>query len=123
MGLAAAVSRNLSGHGFTTGEVRDPLAGEPPYTSVAYGPGAAADAHTVASLLGVETGDYFDDSLAPNHIRVILDDTYSTSTLETTSEYYGTSSASIDQLSYESSTMPTPEVGMPIDGGAVPCVN
>jgi LCP family protein required for cell wall assembly len=122
-GLAAEVSRNLTGHGFTSGEVRDPSAGEPPYTSVAYGPGAAADAHKVASLLGIEAGDFFDDSLAPNHIRVILGENYSASTLEATSEYYGSTSASIDQLSYETSTTPTPEVGKPIDGGSVPCVN
>ena len=127
-GLAAEVSRNLSGHGFTAGDVRDPLAGEPSYTSVAYGPGAAADAHTVASLLSVETGEYFDDSLAPNHIRVILGETYSTSTLQAPSDYYGSSSTvdsgtTIDQLSYETSTTPTPEVGKPIDGGSVPCVN
>ena len=73
-------------------------------------------------------GEYFDDSLAPNHIRVILGETYSTSTLEAPSDYYGSSSTvdsvtTIDQLSYETSTTPTPEVGKPIDGGSVPCVN
>ena len=70
---------------------------------------------------------YFDDSLAPNHIRVILGETYSTSTLQAPSEYYGHRRHrfwdAIDQLGYETSTTPTPEVGTPIDGGSVPCVN
>jgi len=123
-GLAAAVSRSLSGRGFTVGTARDPVAGEPSSTSVTYGPGAAADARDLATVLGVESGATFDTSMVHNHIRVILGEGYSAPTIQAASEYYGSTSTTVDRLSYyQTSTVPTPEVGVPIDGGGVPCVN
>ncbi len=114
-GMAAAISRRLSRHGFTAGEVRDPLVGEPSGTAVDYGPGTRDDAHRIATLLDIELADRPDNTLAPNHVRVILGDGY------------GSASASADELSFLTSTAtsatPTPEVGKPIDGGGVPCVS
>ena len=128
IGLAATVSQDLAGHGFTAGDVRDPLTDEPPYTSVAYGPGAAADAHNVTSVLGIDHGDYPDNTLPPNHIRVILGEDFDASGIQGASDYYGSTSTSTtttapDLLGYGTSTMPTPEVGHAIEGGGIRCVN
>lgn len=120
IGLAATVSQDLTGHGFTAGDVRDPLTDEPPYTSVAYGPAAAADAHNVASVLGIDYGAYPDDALPPNHIRVILGENFDASGIQGTMP---TTTAAVDPLAYETSTMPTPEVGHAIEGGGIRCVN
>ena len=130
-GLAATVSADLTGRGFTTGEVRDPTASEPHYTSVAYGAGADEDAHNVASMLGIQAGAQADNSLAPNHIRVVLGESFDASDIQSTSNYYGstslpTTTAAVDNLGYETSTMPTPEVGRAVKGpagGGIPCVN
>ncbi len=132
-GLAATVSADLTGRGFTTGEVRDPNTDEPQYTSVAYGAGADRDASSVASMLGIEAGAYHDDTLAPNHIRVILGDSFDASNIQSTASYYGSTSMptttisadSLSQLGYET-TMPTPEVGHAVTagaGGGIACVN
>ena len=93
IGLAATVSQDLAGHGFTAGDVRDPLTDEPPYTSVAYGPGAAADAHNVTSVLGIDHGDYPDNTLPPNHIRVILGGTSTPRASRAPSDYGSTSTS------------------------------
>jgi hypothetical protein len=69
--------------------------------------------------------------LAPNHIRVVLGESFDASDIQSTSNYYGstslpTTTAAVDNLGYETSTMPTPEVGRAVKGpagGGIPCVN
>ena len=126
IGLAGEVARRLGGHGYTAGEIRDPLTGEPTLTAVDYGPGAQSDAKNVATLLGIDAADHPDNTLAPNHIRVILGEDYSPTTTEAASMYYETTTptTTADTAEYgATTTTPVPEVGKPIDGGSVPCVN
>ena len=107
--------------------MRDPTSTEPHYTSVAYGAGADTDAHSVAAMLSIEAGAYRDDSLAPNHIRVILGEISTRRTSRarratTVPTSLPTTTAAVDQLGYETSTMPTPEVGTQVTarGGSIP---
>ena len=113
IGLAGEVAQRLGGHGYTTGEIRDPRTGEPIITSVDYGPGAQSDAANIAALLGVEAAAIGDDTLAPNHVRVILGEGYAPSATE----------VAMSQRTTTSTTEPAPEVGRPIDGDRIPCVN
>ena len=127
VGIAARVSVNLTGRGFTAGEIRDPLAGEPTVTALYYGPGAQADAHNIAGLLKIDTAENTDYTLAPNHIRVVLGSGYTPPESDTTPRFFGLSSdytSTTDEPGYQSATLPKPEVGRPIDGGdGIPCVN
>jgi len=128
-GLATQVSRDLGGHGYTTGEIRDLHDGEPTDTVVDYGPGAAPDAHGIATLLGVDVADHVDNALARNHVRVILGEGFTAPGTDTVDAYSAstTSAASTSKASYSwgfQSTTPTPEAGRPVEGGhGVPCVN
>jgi LCP family protein required for cell wall assembly len=130
-GLATQVSADLTKNGFTAGDVRDPLADEPTATSVDYGTGAESDAHTVASLLGIDVADRPNDTLAPDHVRVILGEDYTAPTTVTEAEYFGstsssstTSSSSGNGWGYVGSTTATPDAGKPVNAGdGVPCVN
>lgn len=130
-GLAGKVARTLKHDGYTTGSVRDRVRGEPTSTTIQFGPGAEADAHEVATLLGIDAPDKPNRSLQFGHVEVVVDDNFtipsqddasSESTTETTSPTttygrYGWQSATTSE------TYPTPDQGVPIDGGGVPCVN
>ena len=125
-GLATQVSGDLSGHGYTTGEIRDPLDGEPTDTVVDYGPGAESGARGIATLLGIDVADHVDHTLAANHVRVILGEGFSVPDTNTV-DAYSASTASTSTSTYGwgfPSTTPTPEAGKPVEGGdGVPCVN
>jgi len=124
-GIAGKVSRTLREHGYTPGEVRDRMRGEPTVTAIDYGTGAATDASDIAALLGIDASDHPDSALRPNRIRVVVGDDYtpplSSSLNETTTT--STVSGSYHKSGTATSTEPTPDRGAPIDGGGVPCVN
>ncbi len=125
-GTASKVSRILRQHGYTAGQVRDRTRGEPTDTTVAYGAGAATDAHTVAELLGIDAPDHPDTTLGPNRIRIVLGDDYVLPSSSLSDET--TTSSTVSGSYYKShttttSTEPIPDRGAPIDGGGVPCVN
>ncbi|WP_460907214.1 LytR C-terminal domain-containing protein, partial [Staphylococcus aureus] len=69
-------SRTLREHGYTPGEVRDRMRGEPTVTAIDYGTGAATDASDIAALLGIDASDHPDSALRPNRIRVVVGDDY-----------------------------------------------
>lgn len=119
-GLAGEVSDALDDHRYTIGAVRDRRSGEPTATTIDYGPGAGADAHNLAALLGVDVAGQPDPDLAALRIRVVLGSDYylpsfddeTTPTTATTSTYGATS------------TEKPPDRGKPIEtGSGIPCVN
>lgn len=121
-GLAAKVSQALEERGYPSGAVRDPVSGEPTTTAIDYGPGADADAHNLATLLGIDAAAHPDSGLGAGHIRVILGDDYYLPPLddETTTSTSTTTTSS----AYTTSTEPTPDEGKPIEAsGGIPCVN
>jgi LCP family protein required for cell wall assembly len=126
-GLAADVSRALKKHGYSVGQVRDRNSGEPTATTITYGAGADTDARNVATLLGIDAPKQADPTLAPGHIRVIVDTNFSLPAVDETSTTTTTTSTTTSTYgSYgygTTSTLPTPDRGKPIDGGGVPCVN
>jgi hypothetical protein len=110
--------------------VRDRQSGDPSYTTIQYGTGAETDAANVATLLGVDAPKQPDPSIAPGHIRVTVDTTFSLpaaeeSTTTTTTTTPSTTSPKASGYYYNGTftTYPTPDQGKPIDGGGVPCVN
>lgn len=123
-GLASDVSHMLKKDGYLVRSVRDRHSGEPTSTAIKYGPGADADAQSVAALLGIEAPDRPDPKLKADQIQVIVDDDFSipaedeTTTASTVSGGYGRSSTTTT-----SSSEPPPDEGAPIGGGGVPCVN
>lgn len=127
-GLATTVSSALGEHGYTTGEVRDPLAGEPTGTAIDFGPGAQHDAHSLAALLGIDAAADPNPAIAAGHVRVMLgadyyppaldDQTGPTTTATTTATMTDRGSTTASTF-----TEPTPDHGKPIEGGGVPCVN
>lgn len=118
-GLAAKVSQILEERNYTIGAVRDPIAGDPTTTGIAYGPGADTDAHTLATLLGIDAAA--NASLDAGHIRVILGGEYYPPALD---DAAGTPTSTTTRSSYATSTEPTPDRGKPIDADdGIPCVN
>jgi LCP family protein required for cell wall assembly len=137
-GLASQVARALKKDGYTTGSVRDRVRGEPTATTIEYAPGAESDAHTVATLLGIDAPDKPNRMLQFSHVEVIVDDNFSMPSQDQSSSDYSSSdesssSGSASSLSgsygyHQSSTgtettEPTPDQGAPVTGGGVPCVN
>jgi LCP family protein required for cell wall assembly len=127
-GLATKVARTLKHDGYTTGSVRDRVKGEPTSTTIEYAPGADSDAKEVASLLGIDAPDKPNHTLEYGHIEVVVDDNFSVpaqdeSTTESTSptSIYGTYGWKSSMTT--TSTDPTPDRGVPIGGGGVPCVD
>jgi LCP family protein required for cell wall assembly len=120
-GLADSVSQWLSQRGFTAGDVRNPLAGEPTTTAVDYGAGADTDATTVANLLGVAATAHAAPALAAGHVRVILGRDY---VLPAAFDQQG-SVANADNATPDttSSSSGAPDQGQPVSGTTVPCVN
>jgi LCP family protein required for cell wall assembly len=127
-GLASQVSRALTKHGYTAGQVRDRDSGEPTATTIEYGAGAETDARNVATLLGLDPPTHPDVGVAPEHIRVTLDTNFSMpapdeSTTDETTTTTTSSKASPYYYNGTTTTYPTPDQGKPIGGGGVPCVN
>ena len=149
-GLAGKVARTLKHDGYTTGAVRDRVRGEPTATTIEYAPGADTDARAVASLLGIDAPDKPNRTLQFGHVEVIVDDNFSvpsqdeSGTASSLSGSYGyQSSTDTDTDSGTSTTTDsgtrtstgtgtgsttdttesTPDRGVPIGGGGVPCVN
>lgn len=121
-GLATQLSHTLKQHGYTVGQVRDRARGEPTSAAIHFGPGTAADAQSLATLLGMDAPNQQSSAVQAGHIQVVVDDNYSmpseaetTTTTTTSNPYYGSNATS--------STEPTPDRGKPIDSGGVPCVN
>ncbi|MGH3553526.1 MAG: LytR C-terminal domain-containing protein, partial [Mycobacterium sp.] len=121
-GLAGEVSHALKKDGYTAGAVRERVSNEPTTTTIKYGPGADADAHNVATLLGIDAPARPDSKLKADHIQVIVDDNFSVPSQDETSSA-STISGGYHQSRTTTSTEPTPDQGAPIDGGGVPCVN
>jgi LCP family protein required for cell wall assembly len=120
-GLASQAAAVLGNHDFTIEEIRDRQSGEPVDTVITYGPGAHADAQSVATLLGIDNAPQASSGLAADHIRVILGDGYDVPTEQPATE------AAVDTTEASGwsamTTTPTPDQGEPIDGGGIPCVN
>ncbi|MBS4727651.1 LCP family protein [Mycobacterium sp. SM1] len=120
-GLAAAVSRTLKKNGYTTGQVRDRLSGEPAATAIEYGVGADADARTVAALLGIDAPERPDSAVKAGLVVVLVDDDYTLPAPDGASA--ATAASGSPRPQRPATTEPTPDRGAPIDGGGVPCVN
>ncbi len=121
-GLATKVSRTLAKHGYTAGTVRDRKYSESTTTTVDYGTDAKTDAQSIAALLGVDAAERTDPALSPGHVRVVVGDDYLSSQDETATASPMAGSYHSSRTT-TSSTEPTPDQGVPIDGGGVPCVN
>lgn len=119
-GLASKVAAALRERGYTVGETRDPLAGEPTGTAIDFGPGADAEARDLATLLAVDAADHPDEALAAGRVRITLGADYYPPPLD---EDTTTTSATSTSTTTSTSTDPTPDQGKPIAGGGVPCVN
>jgi LCP family protein required for cell wall assembly len=129
-GLASTVSQQLSQRGYTAGEVRNPTAGEPTNTEIAYGAGAEGDAHNLGTLLGMTA--HSDNSIAPGHIRVTLGADFNppaalgqgtaSTTTRSPAVAMGNSGANSGGDAGDPSTAP-PDAGQPISGSAIPCVD
>lgn len=130
-GLASKVARTLKHDGYTTGSVRDRVKGEPTTTTIEYGPGADSDAREVASLLGIDAPGKANRTLQYGHVQVVVDDNFSMPTQDESLSETTTESTTAPDLygnykwrsSMTTTTDPTPDRGVPIDGGGVPCVN
>lgn len=121
-GLANTISAELAQRGYTRGEVRNPLTGEPRETEIDYGSGAATDAQQLATLLGIGTAPKLDSGQEPGHIRVILGPDYAEPSGLGTPDS-ATAVAATAAGSAASDPTPTPDQGRPVVGSDIPCVN
>jgi hypothetical protein len=127
-GLASKVARTLKHGGYTTGTVRDRVRGEPTSTTIEYAPGSDADAREVASLLGIDPTDKPNRTLQFGHIEVVVDDSFSVPSQDESGTESASPTTTYGSYGWQSSkttdtTYPTPNQGVPIGGGGVPCVN
>jgi LCP family protein required for cell wall assembly len=119
-GLAATIAKELSRRGYTDGQVRSPFSGEPRDTGIDYGSGAATDAQTLATLVGINSSPRLDATQEPGHIRVILGADY---TLPPSFGQSDTARNAVNAASDAPAPTPTPDPGQPLDGGGIPCVD
>jgi LCP family protein required for cell wall assembly len=134
-GLANTVSQELTRQGYTKGEVRNPLTGEPRDTQIDYGSGASTDAQNLATLLGIDVPPRLDSTQEPGHIRVTLGSNYTLppsfgTSDPTTPAATGVSANSANSAgsngsggSNGSDPSTLPDQGQPVVGGDVPCVD
>ena len=125
-GLANTISDELTQRGYTEGEVRNPLTGEPRETGIDYGSGASTDAQNLATLLGIDVSPRLDSSQEPGHIRVTLGSDYSLPPSFGTSDAAtatGTVMSANSAGSDSSDPTSTPDQGQPVVGNDIPCVN
>jgi hypothetical protein len=117
-GLANTVSQWLGKRGYSAGQVRNSLPGEPAATAVGYGGDAEVDAAAVASMLGVTASPKADSDLAGGHVRVVLGPdyvlpaTFDSAVAET--EVAGAADAA---------DAAPPDQGQPVNGQRIPCVD
>jgi hypothetical protein len=121
-GLAATISQDLDQRGYTGGEVRNPFTGESRATGISYGPGAADDAQSLATLLGIKASPQLDSSEEPGHIRVTIGPDYSLPSGFGQSDPEPSATA-VPANATDTSTDAPPDQGQPLGGGDVPCVN
>ncbi len=121
VGVGSQAAALLGKHDFTIDEVRDRQSGEPVDTVISYGPDADTDARSVATVLGIDNAPQSSSALAANHIRVILGDNYVPPPEE--SDTTPTNDTETPSATDSVTTTPTPNAGVPIDGGGIPCVN
>jgi LCP family protein required for cell wall assembly len=121
-GLAATISQDLDQRGYTGGEVRNPFTGESRATGISYGPGAADDAQSLATLLGIKDSPQLDSSEEPGHIRVTIGPDYSLPSGFGQSAPEPSATA-VPANATDTSTDAPPDQGQPLGGGDVPCVN
>jgi LCP family protein required for cell wall assembly len=122
-GLATETSNMLGHNGYREGELDVPRSGQSATaTAVAYGPGGAASAQTIATMLGIIALPQPSRELPLGRVRVVLGDGYelpadvsSLATAPTGGESLG--------IDVNSSDTPAPDQGLPISGGDLPCVN
>lgn len=122
-GLGSQVARTLEKRGYTIGQVRSRVSGEPTSTSVDYGSGGAATARIVAVLLGVDPADQADSSVSTDHIQVFIGDDYTPQTQYQNSTETPQANRFSAGQDATTETDPTPDRGKPIDGMGIPCVN
>jgi hypothetical protein len=127
-GLASKVARTLKHDGYTTGAVRDRVRGEPTSTTIEYAPGADADAREVAGLLGIDAPSKPNRTLQYGHIQIVIDDNFSVPAQDESGAESDSPTTTYGSYGWQSSkttdtTSPSPDRGVPIDGGGVPCVN
>ncbi|MBV9089773.1 MAG: LCP family protein [Mycobacteriaceae bacterium] len=131
-GLADTISQELTRRGYTKGEVRNPLTGEPRETGIDYGSDASTDAQNIATLLGIDVAPKLDSGQEPGHIRVILGSDYALPSSFGTSDPTAATAAGVSANSagiansagsQDSDPTPTPDRGQPVVGAGVPCVN
>jgi LCP family protein required for cell wall assembly len=127
-GLASKVARTLKHDGYTTGAVRDRVRGEPTSTTIEYAPGADADAREVAGLLGIDAPGKPNRTLQYGHIQIVIDDNFSVPAQDESGAESDSPTTTYGSYGWQSSkttdtTSPSPDRGVPIDGGGVPCVN
>jgi LCP family protein required for cell wall assembly len=127
-GLASKVARTLKHDGSTTGTVRDRVRGEPTSTTIEYAPGSDADAREVAGLLGIDPTDKPNRTLQCGHSQIVVDDNFSVPSPDESSTESVSPTTTYGSYGWQSNkttdtTYPTPDQGVPIDGGGVPCVN
>lgn len=118
-GLAARVSAELTQHGYVRGEIRNTNAGEPHDTEIDYGTGAAADAQTLAGLVGIQSPPRPDSTEDPGHIRVVLGQDFNA---EDTVGGPNRSPGGQDSAGIDTPAS-TPTHSQALSGGAIPCVD
>jgi LCP family protein required for cell wall assembly len=118
-GAAETIAHELSRRGYTPGQVRNPLTGEPRNTGIDYGPGSATDAQTLAGLIGTGSPPRLDKSQEPGHIRVVLGNDY------TLPANFGQNQpvAGPNDPAASAPPVPTPVEDQPLAGDATPCVD
>ena len=127
-GLASEVSRALKKRGYTAGQVRDRQSGDPTATTIQYGAGAETDAHSLATLLGLDAPKQPDPEPAarthPGDRGYQFLDADGRRDQHHRRDQPTTTTTKTNRYGYDAtSTYPTPDQGKPIDGGGVPCVN
>jgi LCP family protein required for cell wall assembly len=118
VGLAGTLSRQLTRHGFTRGEISTASAGDRTTTAIEYGEGAQADAQNAATLLGISPPVAPAANVPAGHIRITLGEDY-----ELPDTLWQDQSPSTTTTSTTTSATETPDAGRPVGGDGIPCVN
>ena len=120
-GLATNASNMLGRNGFHEGSLRGPRSGEW-QTAVEYGTGTEGAAQTAAATLGIVASPRPNPELAAGHLRVVLGAGYE---LPADGDGMATAPSGGESLGVDVSTSatPTPDPGLPLSGGGIPCVN
>jgi LCP family protein required for cell wall assembly len=122
-GLAGTIARELSRRGYTSGQIRNPLTGEPRVTGIDYGPESATDAQTIAGLIGIGSPPRLDSSQEPGHIRVVLGNDYALPANFGQNQPVSRAGLGPSDPAASNAPPPTPVEGQPLAGDAVPCVD